>query len=230
MFNSRLNHSQEFQGRKIISFSVFIKEYKRLRELFRLSRQARTHIVPSVSFYKGIRDGVAYWDIETEKNKISVFYTLYGVNVNSKKDNYIVHVDSFLFYKKWLEDTVVSKRNRSTNCLIKEEMHLDEKFYKAANILEKVGCVVPLAKVTITKVYGKERIFFNDGVTRTLWLLFNNAVSFPICVNGKDNAYKLHHFVGIGDAPISCQNLLNSVNDEYEKFLKNRVEIEKFNI
>lgn len=204
------------------------KEYLRLQEISKLNKKFKTHTKPSSSEYMGIEKGVAYWRVKTIKNEVTLCWPIFGMDVGPQSDNFIVHVDAFLFYKKWLEGTLVDQLNRSINCHIKSQMPIDKKFKNAVAVLEKPNCVVPLAKVTIEKLFGEERIFFIDGVTRTFWLLFNEAQSFPILVNGKDKADKLHEFAGVGETPIPCQNLLNTVNDEYQIHLNKQEMIKGF--
>lgn len=203
-------------------------EYLRLQEILKLERYLKAHKSPLPSDYIGITNGTAYWKVKTNRKIIDFCWPLFGMDIGPQDHGYIVHVDSYLFYKKWLEGTRIDQKNRSINCPVKKNMPLDKKFYKAAEKIEDIKNKIPLAKVTIEHVLGKERIFFIDGVTRTYWLLYNDAKTFPVHVDGKEKAEMVNLIAGIGINPISCQKLILSVSDEYEKHIKMRKLIKSF--
>ena len=75
---------------------------------------------------------------------------------------------------------------------------------------------VPLARLVVNPVRGAGKpldIGFTNGITRTIWLLANDARSFPVECNA-ESAAKLYALAGHERQPVTVTELLDSYTRE----------------
>lgn len=121
----------------------------------------------------------------------------------------VVWVDGDRFYEAWRRSS--RDAGSRTQFIVGErsELHRDYKFHWAAACFEQSrASPVPLAQVCANPPgSGFESICFTDGITRTIWLLANEAIAFPMQIYGLESALRLHALAGAGDGPIAFVDL-----------------------
>lgn len=111
---------------------------------------------------------------------------------------FVVMVDANAFFNAWM----TCSQGRPADCVPREEMPLDSKYDFAVNgFAAGRENPVPLAVCQPYEEDGKDMISFDNGVTRTFWLLANNAPVFPVQVYGQERADMLHRIAGADRAP-----------------------------
>lgn len=121
-------------------------------------------------------------------------------------DLYVVPVQATAFYRKWLAGGLQS-RERPDGSRLRAELASDSKFHHAAaGFAEGERSPVPLARVAVDGQGAGAAIRFNDGITRTLWLLANRVRAFPVVVTGQAEAETLAAAVGVGK-PVRLSDL-----------------------
>lgn len=119
------------------------------------------------------------------------------------KNQFVVFVRASDFYAIWRAVEYAKGREEPHRPPELSRIPLDRKWgWQAKCWAEGKSNPVPLANVTYHPDYG---IGFNDGITRTLWLLHNKAPIFPVLVREQDSAFGLHETVGVSD--MACENL-----------------------
>jgi hypothetical protein len=173
----------------------------------------------------------AIYRVDTER-KGSVFMRVARSNYHNDQRT-VVLVDAARFLTAWRADcgpaqmgvirTVVARINRAfgrtvPGCnewlphLSLEAWKLDSKFQWAADgFAHGAENPVPLARVGLSRrTHGY--VAFTNGITRTLWLLANGAISFPIECDAS-SAEAFSRAVGVDWAqPMTVQNLLGDLN------------------
>lgn len=122
----------------------------------------------------------------------------------SDADRYLVHVDAERFYRMWLNRAAaLNDPARADACVLLSDMPKDYKYPHAADgFAQGRANPVPLAECLCQRAAdGTPQIFFDNGVTRTFWLLANGAMSFPIVVRSREAADLLHQEAGNGPGP-----------------------------
>lgn len=71
---------------------------------------------------------------------------------------------------------------------------------------------IPLALIYAGEPSNRSSISFTDGITRTIWLIANQALSFPIFMHGAESANLLNNLVGLADQPTEFKSLLSELN------------------
>lgn len=139
---------------------------------------------------------------------------------NSQNDDnwFVVMVDANKFYRTWLQRRDAFGRHGL--CVLRQKMHSDYKFkWAIEGFSHGVKNPVPLANCN--GHMGEDGIIylnFNDGVTRTFWLLANRAESFPIKTYGETLARYIHCAAGIGDGPVIVSDLFLRRENEKSEF------------
>jgi hypothetical protein len=116
-------------------------------------------------------------------------------------DRYVVHVNADAFYLAMLRTVRVLRTSaHGSTCMARRDMPRDYKYAKAAACFAQSATnPVPLAQPAISlDMKGNLQVDFNDGITRTYWLLANNCSSFPVEVHGRSQAYLLTRSAGVG--------------------------------
>ncbi len=110
-------------------------------------------------------------------------------------DRFVVPVNAKAFNRLWLAGGLNSPE-RPDGCLLRKDMARDSKYRHAVDgFAAGRKSPVPLANVALER--GRTpSVRFNDGVTRTLWLLANNVAAFPVLIAGEDNAKALGKLAG----------------------------------
>jgi len=170
-----------------------MKELDRLSNIFDKKSCAPSPTLLQKSY------GKAVWEIATANNKKAYMSAESG---GIDKDLYVVNVDAQRFYYHWLLSKLV---NDSGNCVPKEDMPADYKFKDAIRGFERgKENPVPLADVNVNFEtiedengnYEYPVISFTNGVTRSFWLISNDAKSFPVSVYGQETAETLQKIAG----------------------------------
>ncbi|HGA7692114.1 TPA: fertility inhibition factor FiwA [Salmonella enterica subsp. enterica serovar Virchow] len=112
-------------------------------------------------------------------------------------DRFVVPVNAMAFNRLWLAGGLASP-GRPDGCPLRKDMTSDYKYRHAvAGFAAGRESPVPLANVALERG-PTPSVRFNDGVTRTLWLLANNVAAFPVVIAGEDNAKDLAKLAGTG--------------------------------
>jgi len=119
-------------------------------------------------------------------------------------ENFVVFVSASKFYAVWW---ALREFDRRGICEF-EQMPNNRKYGCQDEIWARSDeRPVPLADVSYDNGYG---IGFIDGITRTLWLLYNGASSFPVKVHGAKAAYAMHAAIGDGRfEPVTVESLMS---------------------
>jgi hypothetical protein len=121
----------------------------------------------------------------------------------------VVMLDAARFYREWILSSLEGPVGRASTVPLKRDMPIDYKYHYAADgFSEGRSNPVPLADGGANGPGWGSRMYFNDGVTRTYWLLAHGVASFPIEVSRAEPANELHRLAGIGEEPIRCTDLL----------------------
>lgn len=181
--------------------------YLKKLEYFKLEAKfSENYTAPVPPVMESINHNGAIWKIELPNGK-SCFMENRFCAIN--KELYVVHVDAQKFYFYWLISSLyLDDQHRSNHCLLINDMPNDYKFKDAADGFSRgLKNPVPLAFLSARYENGNPYIGFTNGVTRTMWLLANGAKSFPIEVHYEESAKHLHEFAGIGEPPLTYQEL-----------------------
>lgn len=123
-------------------------------------------------------------------------------------DLFVVPVSAAEFNRLWLAGGPNSQE-RPDGCRLRKELASDSKFHHAvAGFAEGERNPVPLPRVGLGRVNGTPTVRFNDGVTRTFWLLANGVAAFPVIVAGQQEAVKLFLLAGAGQQPMRVSELV----------------------
>lgn len=109
------------------------------------------------------------------------------------RKRYVVIVRSILFYAAWRAADLALHADR-TRALLPSEIPTDYKWSgQGPNWTGGRRNPVYLPDVGYHPSRGPA---FVDGVTRSLWLVYNGATSFPVAVSGKESAQGLYALAG----------------------------------
>lgn len=185
--------------------------YLKKLEIFKLEAAFNNgYKAPAVPVMKQINHKSAVWEIQLANAKTSLMRCDFGA---IDDEIFVVNVDALKFYYFWLVSSLYEEYiHRSNHCLLIKNMPDDYKFKHAVDGFASVHSPVPLANVSARFVDNRPYIGFTNGVTRTFWLLVNGAKSFPMEVYGEEAAKYLYEFAGIGEPPISYQQLQDQHN------------------
>ncbi|ATG38119.1 hypothetical protein PhaeoP23_03966 (plasmid) [Phaeobacter piscinae] len=141
------------------------------------------------------------WEIPLSNNR-TAFMRVDRTNFNND-DQFVVFVRASDFYALWRAVEYIKDRETPNRPPELRNIPRDRKWgWQAQCWAHGKSNPVPLANVSYHPDYG---IGFNDGITRTLWLLHNKAPIFPVLVRGQESALGLHETVG--DSAMPCENL-----------------------
>lgn len=112
-------------------------------------------------------------------------------------DRFVVPVNAVAFNRLWLAGGL-SSPERPDGCLLRKDMSSDSKYHHAvAGFAAGQDSPVPLANVVLDHGRnGQRAVGFNDGVTRSFWLLANNVAAFPVVIAGEEAAKRLAKAAG----------------------------------
>lgn len=115
----------------------------------------------------------------------------------------VVYVHGTAFYRAWLASGVRDYQA----CPLRREMQNDGKFKHAVSgFAEGSENPVPIAEVAPSNRSSQLFVGFNDGMTRTLWLLANHVPAFPVLCGGQHEALMLAEAVGLAK-PVRYETL-----------------------
>ena len=124
-------------------------------------------------------------------------------------NSFAVMVDGNGFYRAWLAND--NGTNRPDRCPLRADMPADRKFARAVEgFLRGLSSPVPLADVQATRTASGISVSFDNGVTRTLWLLANHAMTFPVHACGIEVAKLIGEVAGINVEPIHYEALFRN--------------------
>src|SRR5690606_24910111 len=110
----------------------------------------------------------------------------------------IVYVDAERFFHLWRSNTL-DGLCVSQECPKREKLVEDYKYAEADRCF-KLGIDNPIPLANVGLEYG---VGFNDGMTRTIWLIANGARSFPVFTSSKESAALLASELGATEEIIS---------------------------
>lgn len=127
---------------------------------------------------------------------------------------YIVLVRGREFYRIWRSGNSVREEGGQSWCPGLEEMANDYKFHYAEEGFSfGLANPVPLACINVEEISGEPIVWFQNGFTRTLWLLYNDAAIFPIGTHDVNSARLLQNAAGVvGQRIITVAALLEGGN------------------
>ena len=130
---------------------------------------------------------------------------------------FVVPVDAAAFYRTWLAATLRNPE-RPDGCRLVSEMPEDYKYRHAVEgFSHGEKNPVPLARVGVLTEDGAVDVRFTDGVTRSYWLLANDATAFPVVVSGREAAMALAKAAGVESEPLSIAALFAKTRDANRK-------------
>lgn len=115
----------------------------------------------------------------------------------------VVYVHGTAFYRAWLASGV----RHYQSCHLRRDMPNDRKFKDAVSgFAEGSENPVPIAEVVPWSLDGRLLVRFNDGMTRSFWLLANHVPAFPVLCAGQHEALMLAEAVGLAK-PVRYETL-----------------------
>lgn len=167
---------------------------------------SENYVAPAAPEMHSINHKRAIWNIDLANGKSCRMRNDF---CDIDDELYVIHVDADKFYYYWLMSSIIlADQHRSNHCVLRKDMPNDYKFKDAVKGFSNCEeSPVPLAFVSANFDKEKPYIGFINGVTRTMWLLANGAKSFPIEVHKEHAAQALHSFAGIGEKPMTYQDL-----------------------
>lgn len=134
----------------------------------------------------------AIWNIPVD-GPVSAYMKVTRSNYQNGK-RFVVVVSAREFYAFWRAVEILKGSQSQLRPPALDDIPMDRKWKWQAQCWEPgKDNPVPLANIGFHKRHG---IGFVDGITRTLWLLYHRAASFPMEVYGRETADKLHEFFG----------------------------------
>lgn len=155
----------------------------------------------------------ALWRISL-KNSDDKFMTFTRTN-HISDDDYIVYLDTELFYLTCLNLALSSKKLHYTLeyvCKIRKDLPKDYKYSEAEGAFaHDIKHPVSLADMTAGLDFRDNNLFiaFTNGITRTIWLINNYAFSFPIYTRGLESANYLNDIAGLTNNPLQIERLFD---------------------
>lgn len=121
-------------------------------------------------------------------------------------DTHIVTVNARRFYAIWLRRALAWDRQSQAPPL-PDKIPADRKYrFAQQGFAASAKSPVPLSKVHIFHTKWGDSFSFTDGITRTLWLIANEAPVFPISTESSKDACLISAMAGEG-APIRAVEL-----------------------
>lgn len=174
------------------------------RELERLDRDGLP-VQAAAPDLVHVRNNVAVWRLPVPGHDDRYV----KLDVGGCGDRRVVMLDAARFYREWIVSSLEAPVGRASTVSLKRDMPLDYKFHYAADgFAGGRNNPVPLADGGANAPGWGSRVYFNNGVTRTYWLLAHGVASFPVEVSRAEPATELHRLAGIGEGPILCADLL----------------------
>lgn len=128
---------------------------------------------------------------------------------------FVVRVGTEAFYAAWLKSSAAQRERTSADCVLRKDMPADYKYHHAAEgFAAGSENPVPLALVRAQREGDGVGIHFINGVTRSFWLIANQAESFPVQVHGREAAELLNSTVGLDRAPQSLRQVFAKARAE----------------
>ena len=120
-----------------------------------------------------------------------------SLNIENNFDKFIVLLDTQKFIHAW-SVSADDDRFKGYNTGTPDIWRKDYKFHHAeTGFNQGIGNPVPIAdSIRATGRYPNCNIYFEDNVTRTIWLLANQAQYFPIAVGSIDEAHAFQKIAG----------------------------------
>lgn len=180
--------------------------YMQKLESQRVTEQLENHIDAQVPKLFAMNNKSAKWQIEMSDGTVRFMSNQFTA---VDDEFYLVHVDALRFYQYWLNSSIAHvDKHRSINCLVKKLMHTDYKYHRAVIGFSKGSSnPVPVAQVSAENKNGTPYLGFVNGVTRSFWLLANEAKSFPVEVHYERSAKELFNAAGVGESYIRYDKL-----------------------
>ena len=190
------------------SISRLIAIAERQAELVRLATTGRLRVRPSEPNIVEINQDNAIWEIRCPHAPVRFMCVS-----KMESRNFVVMVDAEAFYRVWLRSSppmMPESFPRPRACLIRARMPADYKYARAVAGFSAADRhnPVPLALCDVTRNRsGRVKIGFTNGVTRTLWLLYNRVPAFPLMVEDDQQANLLYECAGLAIRPQSIREL-----------------------
>ena len=138
------------------------------------------------------------WRINTPRRDVFMSLPIWA-----RDDDLVVHVHSLPFHRAWL----ASGLTFPDSCPLQADLTKDRKYPLAEDGFAGGELLpVPIADVSLWPDLNGGILRFSDGVTRTLWLIANEAETFPVLCSDRESADTLSKIAGIG-SPISVGSL-----------------------
>lgn len=121
---------------------------------------------------------------------------------------YLVYVDTELLYLLLLNNALISNGKTNYSCKLRKDLPDDYKYmYAVEGFSHGIKNPVPLATINMGIIDNKPFISFTDGITRTIWLIANHALAFPIYTRSLESANHLNNLAGLTDEPLSVNQM-----------------------
>lgn len=144
--------------------------------------------------------GLAVWELAMPAPAPPVFMRAEGGR--GDVGTFVVHVVADAFYLAMLRAVSVLRTSaHGRECMARADMPRDYKFHDAVSGFARTeGNPVPLAEPVIGSDKNGRVVVrdFQNGITRTYWLLANGCAAFPVLVRGEAEAELLARQAGIG--------------------------------
>lgn len=144
--------------------------------------------------------GMVVWELAMPSPAPPVF--MRAMDNASEADGYVVHVVADAFYLAMLRAVRVLRTSPyGLTCMARADMPRDHKYHHAVRGFARTeGNAVPLAQPVIEPDRRGRAVVrdFNNGITRTYWLLATGCEAFPVLVNGEAEARLLADQAGVG--------------------------------
>ena len=169
-------------------------------EYRRAARAAARAAAPAPPYLAWRDRGTVTWKLSMPASAPAVFMRAEGSP--AEVDAFVVHVSGDAFYLAMLRAVRVLRTSaHGWSCMARADMHRDYKFHHAVDGFARTHeSPVPLAEPVIEKDrHGKVIVSnFQNGITRTYWLLTNGCPAFPVVVRGEAQAELLATQAGVG--------------------------------
>lgn len=199
-FKKKHYYSKQFLP-KYSGYNLLIAE-----EIDRIRESLKQHISPPQPDLIEHSNSRLVWKISF-KDKEDQFMKFDRPNYISD-DSYLVYADTELLYLLLLNHALISNNNSYYSCKLRKDLPKDSKYKYAEDcFLKSINSPIPLADIYMEIVENKPFVSFSDGITRTIWLIANYALSLPVYTSSIDSANHLNNLVGLTDEPISVRQI-----------------------
>lgn len=174
-------------------------------ELRKLDCARATMPIPTPPALVDLGPSKAVWEIQVP-GQACRFMSAASGSIND--EFFIVNVGTELFYRTWLQSSPSVRVQRWEDCVLRSKMPHDYKYKHAIQGFSGGReNPVPLALCGAFMRGKRTHVGFTNGVTRTFWLIANQAVSFPVQVHGHESAELLNSIAGLDPVPTSFADL-----------------------